>query len=185
MRFKFVLFFLCLIPQISQGEAPVCQQLFQFPKEEPVKTEIRLEYENPNVLKLFRKINLVFLEYPRGYMENTPTVAKITVPESRWQEIFVQDYQAVISELSKVQIYKVETFADGTQTRVFDAPFLKSFRNDEVKTFPNEWVTTQRSQTFEFDRRVLKIIETYLEPAHVAYILELGVIEKKMKNKSG
>ncbi len=159
------------------------RQLFILQSSEPVKTEIRVEYQDPKVLKLFRKINMVFLEDPRGYIENTQTVAKITVPESRWDEIFGQDFESVINELSKVKIYKIETYEDGTQTRVFDAPFLVSYRNDELKTFPNEWVTTQRSQTFEFDRRVLRIIETYLEPAHVAYILEVGVIERRVKNK--
>lgn len=184
MRLQILLILFCFVPQIARSESLVCRQLFQLQNADPIKTEIKLEYDNPNVLKIFRKISRIFLEYPRGYMENTATVAKVTVPESRWHEIFVQDYEVVMSELSKVRIYKIETFEDGTQTRVFDAPFLVSYHNDKLKNFPNEWITIQRSQSFEFDRRVLKIMENYLEPAHVAYILEMGVIERSMKDKN-
>ena len=111
-------------------------------------------------------------------MENTRTQARITVPESRWPEVFKVDYESVIEELSKVEIYKVETFEEGTQTRMFDSNLIIAFRNDELKNFPNEWVTTQRSFSFEFDRRILTLMERHLEPAHVAIILEHGIVER-------
>jgi hypothetical protein len=177
MRAGVVAFILSFMPIVVQAESLVCSQLFQGLKPQPVQTEFRIEFNNSNALKILRQINRVFVEYPRGYMENTRTEARITVPESRWLEVFKADYEAVIDELSKVEIYKVETFEDGTQTRTFDSHLLITFRNDELKFFPNEWVTTQQSLSFQFDRRILTLMERHLEPAHVAIILEHGTIE--------
>lgn len=178
MQATVIAFILCFVPFVLQAESLVCSQLFQGLKPKPVLTEFRIEFNNSNALKIIRQINHVFIEYPRGYMENTRTQARITVPESRWPEVFKIDYESVIEELSKVEIYKVETFEDGTQTRIFDSNLLIAFRNDELKYFPNEWVTTQRSFSFEFDRRILTLMERHLEPAHVAIIIEHGAIER-------
>lgn len=173
-----VVFLFSFYSLMARGESAACQQLFNFQTSPLVKTEFKIEYSDPKILKLFRKINLVFSEYPREYMENTSTVAKLTVPKSRWLEIFQQDYESVIEELSKIKIYKIETYEDGSQDRIYDADFLKAFGNEELKTFPNEWVPTQRSFSFEFDRRVLKVMEEYKEPAHAALVLENGTIER-------
>ena len=168
----------CFVPFVLQAETLVCSQLFEGLEQKPVLTEFRIEFNNSKALKIIRQINRVFIEYPRGYMENTRTEASVTIPESRWLEVFRVDYESVIDELSKVEIYKVETFEDGTQTRVLESNLLISFRNDELKYFPNEWVTTQRSFSFQFDRRILTLMERHMEPAHVAIILEHGAIER-------
>ncbi len=178
MGFRTIIFILFFLPSILQAEILVCSQLFESLKQKPIITEFKIEFNNSNALKVIRQINHVFIEYPRGYMENTKTEARITVPESRWLDVFRVDYESVIEELSKVEIYKVETFEDGTQTRVFESNLLVSFRNDELKYFPNEWVTTQRSFSFQFDRRILTLMERHLEPAHVAIIVEHGAIER-------
>jgi hypothetical protein len=178
MRVGIVAFIVFFVPFALQAESLVCSQLFHSLKPKPVVTEFRIEFNNSKALKILRQINRVFVEYPRGYMENTRTEARITVPESRWLEVFNVDYEAVIEELSKVEIYRVETFEDGTQTRTFDSHLLVHFRNDELKFFPNEWVTTQRSFSFQFDRRILTLMERHQEPAHVAIVLEHGTIER-------
>jgi hypothetical protein len=155
-----------------------CSQIF-VAQPQPVVTEFRIEYNDSNAFKILKKINRIFYEYPREYMENTRTTASVTVPESRWLEIFGEDYETVIAELLKAEIYKIETFEDGSQTRVFDASLIIAYSNDGIKTFTNEWVNTQRSFFFQFDRRILRLMELNEEPAYVGNALEGGVIERK------
>ncbi|MBY0385079.1 hypothetical protein K2X05_07960 [bacterium] len=161
-------------PSVLWAETLQCIDFFQ--KQTPKWTEFRIEYNGSNTFQILRKINRVFNEYPREYMENSKTVAKVTIPESRWQEVFGQDYFSVINELSKAEIYKTEIYEDGTQSRVFDVKVLIAFRNDEIKNFPNEWIPQQKSYSFEFDRRILRLMEILEEPAHVGYVLENGII---------
>ena len=168
-------------PQLTLAETLVCNQFFQLAKQ-PVMTEYHIEFNDSDSYKILRNVNRVFVEYSRDYMENTKTEARITVPESRWMEIFKQDYETVIQELSKVEIYKVDTYEDGTQTRVFDANLLVSYSNDELKTFRNEWIPTQRSFSFQFDRRILRLMEIQVEPAYVGMILKSGVIRRIKKD---
>lgn len=179
MASKIFLLFIIFAPRLLMADATFCRQIFKKNSNNPpIMTEFRIEFNDSKAFKILRKINLVFSEYPRGYMENSHTQARITVPESRWHEIFGQDYETVIQELAKVQIYRVDIYEDGSQDRMLDKDLLISFNNEEIKFFPNEWITTQRSYSFQFDRRILTLMERYPEPAHVAIILEGGTIER-------
>ena len=178
MRLTILLFFIAMSPQLLLAESLMCSELFKSFGQAPLLTEYRLENADASVVKILRRVNRVFIEYPRGYMENSRATASITVPESRWLEVFGQDYLSVIKQLSKVEIHKIETYEDGSQSRAFDRNLLISFRNDQLKHFPNEWVEAQRSYSFQFDRRILTLMEWHREPAHVAIILEHGTIEK-------
>ncbi len=111
-------------------------------------------------------------------MENTRTVAKVTVPESRWKEIFGESYESVIEQLLQIKIYKIEIFEDGTQIINFDTNFLVSYGNTNLKFYPNEWIRDQPAFSFQFDRRILNLIEFHLESAHVAAILSHGIIDR-------
>jgi hypothetical protein len=176
---RWILFiYILFISNPTLAEGVSCTQLLTGSNNPPVKTEYQIDFKDSKALKILRQVNRVFIEYPREYMENTKTQAKITVPESRWDEVFGQGYETVIDELAKVQIQRVDTFEDGTIATEFDRNLLVSNSNAEIKDFPNEWVTTQRALSFQFDRRVLTLMETHLEPAHVAIILEGGVIAR-------
>lgn len=178
LRLSLVYFF-TMAPLFARGNSQICYEFFTAPSQKAIRVEYKLESNDAKVLKILRRINLVFYEYPREYMENSRTVAKVTIPASRWDEIFKDDYTAVIEELSRVHIYRVETYEDGSESRTYDAPLLVSFGRDEMKTFPHEWVPTQPAYSFQFDRRILNLMERLIEPAHVAYILELGTIDRE------
>ncbi len=161
------------------AEGSSCSRLLKSSNNPLVLTEFHIKFNNRAAFKILRQVNRVFSEYPKEYMQNSKTKAEITVPESRWFEVFGQDYETVISELAKVQIYRVETFKDGTILEAFQGNLLLSFSDDKTKFYPNEWVTNQLSYSFQFDRRVLTLMETHPEPAHVAIILESGIIERQ------
>lgn len=165
------------MPIVSSAEV-MCQDVFRALTPNPVRTEIHIDFGDSDSYKILRKVNRVFNEYPRGYMENTRTTARITVPESRWMEVFAQDYEGVIEELSKVKLYKVEFYADGTQIRTFESDFLLWYGNENIKNFPNEWVSEQRAFSFQFDRRFLTLMERLVEPAYVGMALQSGIIER-------
>lgn len=179
MKYIFLVLFIFIFTNQTFADSPSCEQLLAGTNNPPVKTEYQIDFKDSSALKILRKVNRVFIEYPREYMENTRAQAKVTVPESRWDEVFGQPYETVIDELAKVQIQRIDTFEDGTRSTEFDRNLLVAYSNDETKFFPNEWVTTQRSYSFQFDRRVLTLMETHLEPAHVAIILENGIIERE------
>jgi hypothetical protein len=174
--------FVISAPSTSRADALVCKQLFGRNVEQPLSTEYIVEFNDSNGLKLLRTIHRIVTEYPLEYMETSRTIARVTVPESRWQEIFLQDYQSVMNELSKVEITKVETFADGTQVQSLDAPVLISFCNDEFKNFPREWVPLQKSFSFQFDRRILDVMQKIQEPAVATWIFRDGVIAQSQES---
>jgi hypothetical protein len=177
MNFKIIALLVLLLPHRGWSTPQTCRQALQDFPPETVLTEFQIEYNDSDAIAILRKIHRIYLEYPIEYMQISRTTAWVTVPESRWLEIFAQDYESVIHELSRVKIRRVETYEDGSRSRFWDADLLVSFRNDETRHYPHEWVPIQKAYSFQLDRRILTLMERHRESANVMMVLELGIID--------
>lgn len=133
------------------------------------KQVIEVDYNNTRSLQILDSILNIFYQYPAQWVSKTRGYTELNIPQSRWNDLFKQDFTASMMELLQTQIYRVDFYENGLREVSPQASLLISYR--VIETEAGETVFR-----FRIDPRVRRMYDYVEEPSIARRTLGAGIL---------